>query len=88
MERQTISLRIEAKELKRVDELCADNCMERTTFINFAIESMLDHAERCGVVTPAGRVSSLAAAVSQGVSEDANAEGEALRSMMTEEGGC
>lgn len=87
MERQTISLRIEAKELNRVDELCADNCMERTTFINFAIESMLDYAERCGVVTPEGRVPSLvAAAVAREAS--ASAEGDAPRSMMTGEGGC
>lgn len=85
MERQTISLRIEAKELKRVDELCAGNCMERTTFINFAIESMLDYAERCGVLTPAGRVPALAAALARGGA--AEAEG-AASVAMTGEGGC
>ena len=85
MERQTISLRIEAKELKRVDELCAGNCMERTTFINFAIESMLDYAERCGVVTPAGRVPALVAAAQARGSAAAEADAAAIT---TGEGGC
>ncbi len=59
MERQTVSLRIEARELKRLDELCAQNGMERTTLINFALVSMLDYMEECGAIAPAAGESRL-----------------------------
>ncbi len=86
MERQTVSLRIEARELKRLDELCAQNGMERTTLINFAILSMLDYIEECGGIVPAEGESRLYDRGAARAGDDGGRSGAAAEHK--QEGGC